>query len=303
MLFFLTAMFLNKQNNVLPMTREPVVAGQFYEGSFEKLEQQIKDCFHHKMGPGALPVRKRSGFVKAVIVPHAGYVFSGPCAAWSYKEIAESEPADLYVLIGPNHFGAGSSVSIDDWKTPFGIIKTDKEFVRELSLSSELPIEDSFHEHEHSVEVQLPFLQFVNKEYLKDMRIACITLSGDRDIESIKDGLKQAVENHGKRITFVISSDFTHYGPDYGYIPFTLDVERKLKELDEGAIKRILEKDAASFLSYVQKNRCTVCGYIPIYLLLRILKDEKGRLLMYYKSADITGDYTNSVSYASIIFK
>lgn len=285
------------------MAREEAVAGQFYEENREKLTIQIKDCFHHKLGPGALPLSTRKGSVYAFISPHAGYVFSGPCAVWGYKELAEAELSDLYILIGPNHYGYGSSVSIEDWKTPFGFLKTDKDFVRGIALNTVLPIDDSFHAHEHSVEVQLPFLYFINKDKVDKFKIACVTLSNDVDIDKLAKDLLSYLETLNKKITFIISSDFTHYGRNFRYLPFTLDVKQRLTKLDDGAIDLILEKNAKEFMDYVQKTGATICGFLPIYLLLKIIGDQKGEILRYYTSADITGDKKNSVSYASIIFK
>lgn len=286
------------------MTRNAAVAGQFYEEDFKKLELQIKECFHHKLGPGALPVKKRSGFIKAIISPHAGYMFSGACAAWGFKEIAESEMADTYILIGPNHYGLGSALSIEDWKTPFGFLKSDKDLVRDIELNTDLKINDSFHANEHSIEVQLPFLQFANKAHLNEFKIVCITLSNDIDIVKLAADLKSILSKQNKKITFIISSDFTHYGSHYKYLPFTLEIDKRLKELDEGAIKLILEKSPEKFISYIKQTGATICGTFPIYLLLNLLDDEvKPELLMYYKSSDIVGDNRNSVSYVSITFK
>ena len=113
------------------MVREPSVSGQFYESSFDSLNKQIENCFHDKRGPGDLPVEKRSDQrISAVIVPHAGYMFSGACAAWAHKEIAESNFPDAFILLGPNHFGTGSGLSIGDWRTPLGLVKTHKDLIR-----------------------------------------------------------------------------------------------------------------------------------------------------------------------------
>ena len=89
--------------------RNPVVAGQFYSGDAPALEEEIKACFSHSKGPGDLPVSKRSGKILGAIVPHAGYMYSGPCAAWVYKEIAEAEMPDVFIILGVNHTGRGRS--------------------------------------------------------------------------------------------------------------------------------------------------------------------------------------------------
>lgn len=285
------------------MPREPAVSGIFYENEFDALNKQIELCFTHSLGPGGFPVKKRRGVVKAIISPHAGYVYSGPCVAWGYKELAESELADVYILIGPNHFGLGSSISLDDWKTPFGLLKTDKDFAKALSENTRLPINEAFHKKEHSLEVQLPFLQYANREHILELRIVAITLSDDMNLDNLAKDINEFLAKQNKKVSFLISSDFTHYGRSYGYVPFASDVEKKLDSLDKKAIELILLKDAKGFLSYVHKTGATICGVLPIYLLLNILKNEKGTLLMYYRSSKISNDINNSVSYASIMFK
>ncbi len=286
--------------------RKPIVAGQFYESDFNSLNKQIIECFESEKGPGALPINKRNGFVLGAVVPHAGYFFSGPCAAWSYKEIAESEFPDLFVVIGPNHSGLGrTSIILDDWETPFGIIKTDNEFGKKL-ISNSCIVEDAkAHLHEHSVEVQLPFLQFVSKDHLKDLRFVPITVGFSSNVSEIASGIKKTIQESGKKACIIASSDFTHYGFSYGYVPFSADVKENMKKLDNGAIGFIKSLDSRGFLEYVNQKKATICGAVPIAVLIELMKGKakKVNLMQYYTSADIVGDYNNAVGYASIIFK
>ena len=286
--------------------RKPIVAGQFYEGDFDSLNKQIIECFESKKGPGALPINKRNGCVLGVVAPHAGYLFSGPCAAWSYKEIAESEFPDLFVIIGPNHSGAGrTSTILDDWETPFGIIKTDEEFGKKLISNSCIVEDATAHLHEHSIEVQLPFLQFVSKDYLKDLRFIPITIGFDRNIKELALGIKKTIEESGKKVCVIASSDFTHYGFSYGYVPFSANVKENMQKLDNGAISFIKALDSEGFLNYVKAKEATICGAVPIAILIELMKDKakKVNLMHYYTSADIMGDYNNAVGYASIVFR
>lgn len=285
------------------MTRQEAVSGAFYENDYQALSKQIEACFNGKLGPGDLPIHKRKGFVKALISPHAGYNYSGMCAAWGYKEIAESEASDIYLFIGPNHHSEESSFSYEDWRTPLGIARCERNFVKDLSDAIGVKIDETIHKEEHSIEVQLPFLQFVNKEYQQRFGIACLSLSSDVDIDALSKKLKMFLGKQTKKITLIISSDFTHYGAHYHYIPFSIDKDKKLKELDEGAIDLILSKNAKGFMEYIDKTGATICGYLPIYLLLNVLGPEKGELLMYYTSSEISDDEKNSVSYASIVFR
>jgi len=273
--------------------REAVVSGSFYEEYPVSLREQIKSCFLSKFGPGKLP-GKATKETAGVICPHAGYVYSGPCAAHSYKAVAESKKPDLFILLGLSHSGYGSCVSLDDWKTPLGIAKIDKEFGK-LLVKNGLEQNEMAHEEEHSIEVQIPFLQYV----LEDFKFVPIIISD----YAAANAVKKAVEQSGKKVMFIASSDFTHYGSNYGYAPFKTDVKNKMHELDAGAIEQIRKIDAKGFLDYVKKTGATVCGKMPISAMLGCIEAKKSDLLKYYTSADISGsDYSTAVGYASIRF-
>ncbi len=280
--------------------REPIATG-FYEDNFDALEKQIIECFKHKLGPGDLPIKKRDKKLKAVIVPHAGYSYSGPCAAWAYKEIAESQFPDTFILLGPTHTSSKSGISLEDWKTPFGIVKTDKDLAIKIKENTELEIDEETHIDEHSIEVQLPFLQFVNKDKLSNLKIVAIAIANDIDYRKLANDLKKITKD--KKIVFIVSSDFTHYGPDYGYVPFSSDIKERLENLDKEAFNHIKNLNADGFADFINKSGATICGFMPILLLLEMLEKAKVEVLLYYTSAALTGDERNSVSYASITFR
>ena len=286
--------------------RKPIVAGQFYESDFDSLNRQIIECFESKKGPGALPINRRDGLVLGAVVPHAGYFFSGPCAAWSYKEIAESGFPDLFVVIGPNHSGLGrTSTILDDWETPFGVVRADKEFGKMLVSKSCIVEDETAHLHEHSIEVQLPFLQFVSRDNLKKLRFIPITAGFDCNVNEIASGIKKTIQESNKKICIIASSDFTHYGFSYGYVPFSANVKENMQKLDNGAISFIKSLDSRGFLEYINRKQATICGAVPIAVLIELMKGKakKVNLMQYYTSADIIGDYNNAVGYASIIFR
>jgi hypothetical protein len=291
------------------MTRKAVFAGQFYERNEQELDKQIRECFEDKNGPGALPLSKRSGKIQAIITPHAGYQYSGPCAAWAYKAIAESEFADIYIIIGPNHSGSGNAISMQGYETPFGIVRVDQEFAKSLlEKNDELKIDEEAHAGEHSIEVQIPFLQFATKDSIENvhgngLKIVPIII---HEIDYIKLGLdlKETILECGKKVVIIISSDFTHYGHGYHYVPFSTDVKKKLYEMDGKFIEFIKNLNADAFLEYIDETQGTVCGAFPIAVLLKTLKHAKVELLQYYTSADLDEEssYKNSVSYAAILF-
>ncbi len=284
------------------MIRHPVASGKFYPSHFEELEAQIKASFTHRFGPGALPSLRNDKEIKAVIVPHAGYSFSGPCAAWAYKEIAESHFPETYIILGPNHTGMGSTaVSLDDWETPFGIVRTNKKIAELIARKTGISSDRNAHLYEHSIEVQLPFLQFVSRDKLDRLKIVAICMTNDVDFKSFALDLKEALIDYD--VGFIVSSDFTHYGPAYRYLPFELEKKRRLYELDNKAIEFIKSKDPDGFLNYIYETGATICGYLPIAVLLNTIKAQKVTLLQYYTSGDIINDYKNAVGYAAISFR
>ena len=285
------------------MTRKAVFAGQFYEANSFALERQLNECFLSKFGPGTLPISKRSGFVKAIIAPHAGYMYSGACAAWAYKEIGEAEIPDLYILLGPSHSGYGSGISLESIETPLGLVRIDQNFAKDLLNKSDLVVSEAAHSSEHCLEVQLPFLQFVNKKFEEKIKILPIVVSHDIDLKKLSLDLKETIMDSNKKVTVIISSDFTHYGQDYGFVPFTKDIAENQKKLDLGAFEFIKSLDVKGFTDYVGATGATICGAMPIAVLLGCLKQAKAELLRYYASGDVAGDYRNSVGYMSVMFK
>ena len=268
--------------------RVATFAGLFYEKSFDRLNKQIEDCFKDKKGPGGFPL-KRTKKISAIISPHAGYVYSGAAMAHAYKEVAEAEFADTYVIVGTDHTGIGNSVCLDDFETPFGIVKVDKNYCKQL-------LEKGFRQdkfiNEHSIEVQLPFLQFVSKDNLKKLRIVPAVVNSFVEFPKTE-----------KRVIFISSSDFTHYGINYGYTPFLFNKKEQMYDLDSKAIEFIKKLDAKGFLEYVNKTGATICGYNSIASVVNYCKEhgaKKATLLKYYTSGDVVNDYINAVGYAAV---
>jgi hypothetical protein len=283
------------------MARKPIVAGMFYEDNPKLLENQITGCFKSKFGPGELPSNRKDKKIIGIIAPHAGYQFSGPGQAIAYKEIAESEIPDVYIILGTTHTGFPAAATIlEDFETPFGTVKVDKEFAIEL-INQNLLIENKpAHQDEHSIEVQLPFLQFINKE----AKIVPIVVGEKAHYERLGKAIVKTAKEQKKKIILICSSDFTHYGYSYGFILFNKNVKEHLKEFDLNAIKWIKRLDSKNFLKYVNETGATICGVYAITVFIEACKElnaKTARLEQYYTSGDVTGDYTNAVGYASII--
>lgn len=265
------------------MIRKPIVSGQFYEDNPEELRETIKKFIDN------INIRKEK--YTGAISPHAGYLYSGQCAAYSYSLI---DDADVYVIIGLNHSGYGSCVSLDDFETPLGIARNDNELGKKL-VENGIKEDKKAHSREHSIEVQLPFLQYVKRNPV------FVPVIVSEDYERIAEIIKKTIKETGKKAAIIASSDFTHYGMNYGYFPFHNKVKENMYKLDMDAINFILNNDVKGFLDYCDKTGATICGKYPIACLMSIL-NKKGKLLKYYTSGDIINDYNSAVGYAAIVF-
>ncbi len=299
--------------------RYPVANGIFYKSSKQELLVQLKEAFLNKeFGPGNLPLVKKTDQFMAFIVPHAGYDYSGFCAAHAYRKIGENTDPETIVILGPNHHSIGINASIfpeGSWLTPLGEVEIDYEFNKQLLEEKVLFIPDEFaHSEEHSIEVQLPFIRFIYKDKVPKFVPIMINepYENKKKLEMIGDALFKAWRKSGKRILFIASSDFSHVGMNYGYIPYKErgeELNRKVKEeLDREALNYIVKLDIDGFVDYLKKTKATICGASAIIVLMRILKDMKGKkvkgtLLKQYTSADLTFDFSNFVDYCSVEFK
>jgi AmmeMemoRadiSam system protein B len=192
---------------------------------------------------------------------------------------------------------------MEDWETPLGIVKNDVEFQKVASKF--LPGDERPHNREHSIEVQIPFLQYIMAGKADDnFKIAPIIASPDIDYKEIADAIFNTIKKAKRNVMIIASSDFTHYGFNYGYLPFTRNAKENMQKLDMGAIEKIEKLDAIGFLEYTDKTGATICGKYPIAVLIELCKKlgaKKASLLKYYTSGDVTGDYSSAVGYASIM--
>ena len=272
--------------------RTPAVAGMFYPSEKNKLTKLIEDCFLHSFGPGKNP-KKIGKKIFGIICPHAGYVYSGPIACHSVNSISSESP-ELFIIIGPNHWGIGRSVAtMTDciWETPLGNVEVDSESAKEISQLSKNIESDFFsHTREHSLEVQIPILQ----KTFSNFKILPISLV-NQSKEIAKDvGLTIAKIAKKKKVMIIGSSDFTHYEPN-----------EFAHEQDLALIEPILEMDVDKFYDVLQKRKVTACGYGAIASTIIACKElgaTKGELLKYATSGDVTGDTSSVVGYGSIVF-
>jgi hypothetical protein len=292
----------NKNNKIQNkiMTRQPSVAGLFYPNKKEELIEMIKKCFLDKKGPGELCQKNKDKKTMAIISPHAGYFYSGMCAANGYKEIGETK-ADTYIILGNSHEGYTTCISTEDWQTPLGIAENDKEMT-EAIIKEGIEENNEAHYNEHSIEVQIPFLQFIKEK----PKIVPIMIGQEENYKETAKKIFNAIKKTKKKTIIIASSDFTHYGPNYDYIPFTEKVKENIQKMDNQAIEIIKKMDADKFTEHIQIEASTICGAYPIAVCMEICRLDgvkKATLLKYYTSGDVVHDYKNAVGYASIKFE
>ncbi len=266
--------------------RKPAVAGQFYSGSEKSLLREVESLIDKSIS------KKEDAL--GVVSPHAGYIYSGPVAA---SVLATIKPKSTYIIMGPNHTGLGKpfSLSTDEpWKTPLGEVRIDETLADRIKKNSKYINEDNAaHAYEHSIEVQIPFLQVLNKNF----KIVPIVIShADPDVyREIGLGLGKAIKDLSleSSVTIIASSDMTHYEPH--------DLAKKK---DSKAIEAVLGLDEDKLMEAVEKFDISMCGYAPTFIMLVAVKElgaTKARLVKYQTSGDTSGDYSSVVGYAGIV--
>ena len=277
--------------------RLPCQAGAFYAGRIESLRKQIADCFLHKLGPGKLPVVAEKGprRIVGLICPHAGYMFSGPVAAHAYYRLALDGKPDVIVAFGPNHTGYGSGLAImneGSWRTPLGDVEVDAELARRIVKEARIvDVDESAHRFEHSIEVQLPFLQYLYDSRFKIVPI-CFLMQDLASAKEVGQAVAKTLANENAVV--IASSDMTHY-----------ETQEKAMKNDSAALKAVEAMDEEKLYSVIETHGITACGYGPIAALMEATKAlgaREAKLLCYKTSGDVIGDYSSVVGYAAACF-
>jgi AmmeMemoRadiSam system protein B len=269
------------------MIRTPAVAGMFYDDSpvnlRENVEEFLKDAQVHDM----------KGTIRAVISPHAGYMYSGLTAAHAYK-ILRGRQYECVIVIGPSHREYFDGISIypgDAFKTPLGEVPVDIAVRSELLKTSKMIVAaDEGHHAEHSIEVQLPFLQCV----LGEFSFVPIIMGEQRKqlCDELSDALVRVIAN--RNILFVASSDLSHYHPSDEAV-----------RLDKRVIHEVENFDPDEFIVRLEEESFEACGGGPIAVVMKTAKKlgaNKVEILHYSNSGDITGDKKAVVGYLSAAF-
>jgi AmmeMemoRadiSam system protein B len=264
------------------MFRRAAVAGQFYPADKEFLKQELK-----KMVTVAPNRRKVSG----LLAPHAGYVYSGACAGQGYGRVVLPETV---IVLGVNHRGHGAPFALDGntiWETPLGNVEVNAELrSRLLGISKLFALDNQAGAAEHSLEVQVPFIQYTSP----GSRILPITIAAHRlaDLLAAGHAIAELIKENDN-VMMVASSDMSHYIP-----------AADARELDFKAIERLLQLDAQGLYRVVQENRISMCGVAPAVIMLAAAREtgaNQAELVCYTHSGEVSGDFAEVVGYASLI--
>lgn len=267
------------------MLRKAYVAGQFYPAKSSNLKKQLESLTDKN-------AKKQSAL--GLVVPHAGYIYSGTVAGACFSQ---SKLTDSIIILGPNHTGEGALFSImsrGSWETPLGEVEIDQGLATDILSNSKYLQEDTAaHLYEHSIEVQLPFLQFL----ASSVRIVPVALSlGDfTRYNEIGQAIAKAIKKTKQNCLIVASSDMTHYKS-----------QEKAKENDNLAIESILKLNGKDLLKKIEQFNITMCGAGPVISMLSAVKSlgaKTAALIKYQTSAKVSGDFSSVVGYAGIMVK
>ena len=282
------------------MLRKPAVSGLFYPDNPDNLIKVIEDCFLDESGVSKIPkLNTFSGndYPIHIMVPHAGYQYSGAIASHGYCNIVQNGFPEVFIILSPNHTGLGSEVSVfneGEWITPLGSVEVDNEFADEIISISDIATSDfSAHIREHSIEVQLPFLQY----FSNDFKIVPVTM-GSQTFTASSDLAKaifEAGKKLGKSYCVIASTDLSHFNN-----------QEKANKVDGFVLEDIEEMNEFKLFEEVIQYNITMCGYGPVMTTISLSKmsgKNNCEILAYRTSGDVTGDFSSVVGYASGIFK
>lgn len=267
----------------IKMLRKPVVAGQFYPQTESSLKKMLSGLIDSS-------AEKQDAF--GVIMPHAGYVYSGHVAGATISKLGIKKTA---IILGTNHSNAGASFGImtkGNWLTPLGEVHIDTEIAEGILKESSLIEEDSIcHMYEHSIEVEIPFLQYLKN----DIKIVPITVSRTNldNYKNLGQEIADGYKKIGRPAVFIASTDMTHY-----------ESKDVAEEKDMLAIDAILALDEDKLFNAVEPDKISMCGLAPTCTFICIAKKlgaKRAGLVKYQTSGDITGDYSSVVGYAGLI--
>lgn len=324
--------FLDHQKSVLEEFRHmsirmPAHVGGVYKNDPDGLKAQLDGYFLAAEGPGLPRLSQGVATPKAIVAPHIDFQRGGPAYAWAYKSLAESNGADLYILLGTSHCGGQTPfiLTLKDFDTPLGRVETDKAFVTALQNECErdLFVDEYLHRGEHSLEFQVVFLKSMAQrraqlrgESERPFKIVPILVSSfhpmvinktapeeTMDVKALLDALQRLAAAETRRVCFVAGVDLAHVGQQFGDSePITPEFLKWVEAEDHKLLDRLLALDAPGFFSEIAKDqdKRKICGFAPLYSLIYLLDGASGSQLHYGQA--FTPETGSAVTFTSTVF-
>ena len=309
-------------------TRVPAHVGGVYKADPEELKTQLEGFFSAPNGPG-LPDSQLGGSTpRAIVAPHIDFHRGGPAYAWAYKPLAESDGADLYILLGTSHYSGQTPyiLTLKNFATPLGLVETDRDFVQRLQAkcAEDCFIDEYLHRGEHSLEFQVVFLKYIAQQRAaltgrpeKPFKIVPILVSSfhsavvnqtlpekDSAVGTFLRTLRDLAALESRRVCFVAGVDLAHVGRQFGdREPITDDFLKWVESEDQELVNRLVALDAPGFFNAVAKDqdKRRICGFSPLYSLIHLLDGARGNHLKY--SQAFTPETGSAVTFSSLIFE
>ena len=309
-------------------TRVPAHVGGVYKADPEELKTQLEGFFSAPNGPG-LPNSQLAGSTpRAIVAPHIDFHRGGPAYAWAYKPLAESDGADLYILLGTSHYSGQTPyiLTLKNFATPLGLVETDRDFVQRLQAkcAEDCFTDEYLHRGEHSLEFQVVFLKYIAQQRAvltgrpeKPFKIVPILVSSfhsavvnqtlpekDSAVGTFLRTLRDLAALESRRVCFVAGVDLAHVGRQFGdREPITDDFLKWVESEDQKLVNRLVALDAPGFFNAVAKDqdKRRICGFSPLYSLIHLLDGARGNHLKY--SQAFTPETGSAVTFSSLIFE
>lgn len=309
-------------------TRAPAHVGGVYKADPAELKTQLEEFFSAPSGPGLPNGNAAASAPKAIVAPHIDFHRGGPAYAWAYKPLAESDGADLYILLGTSHYSGQTPyiLTLKDFETPLGLVETDRDFVRRLQAkcAEDCFTDEYLHRGEHSLEFQVVFLKYIAQKRAqltgrpeRPFKIVPILVSSfhaavinqtfpekDSAVGQFLRGLRELADQDGRQVCFVAGVDLAHVGRQFGdREPITGDYLKWVESEDQELVNRLAALDAPGFFNAVAKDqdKRRICGFSPLYSLIHLLDGARGKHLKY--SQAFTPETASAVTFTSMIFE
>jgi MEMO1 family protein len=309
-------------------TRAPAHVGGVYKPDAAELVRQLDGYFAAPAGPGAPAPQKNCSTPKAVVAPHIDFHRGGPAYAWAYSSLAESEGADLYIVLGTSHCGGQTPyvLTLKDFETPLGLVETDKTFVNRLQsgVDEDCFVDEYLHRAEHSLEFQILFLKYIAQKRAaltgqpeKPFKTVPILVSSfhaevmrrsapekNPPVGKFLTTLRRLAERETRCVCFVAGVDLAHVGQQFGDSePVTEEFLKWVEREDRELVDRLAQLDAPGFFNAIVKDqdRRRICGFSPLYSLIQLLDGARGNHLKY--SQAFTPETGSAVTFTSLIFE